>query len=165
MCKVYSKLVKYFATIATPLNKLFEKTASASIENLTDVQQQSFDNRKSRLPSTPFISIPRGVHHINLIPKQTRNKSDASAIKHTLQRTFYTLDTFWKHWWTEKKLGNNWKFFVIIWEVLPLQLNLEGTGLTLSKDQSLLKWLFGGQFSRKRANWSLWLKEFDFNVE
>lgn len=59
MCNVYRKLVKEFPTMAAQLNKLLKKTASESIETLTDEQQTSFDTLKQRLLAPPVLALPR----------------------------------------------------------------------------------------------------------
>lgn len=59
MWNVYRKLLKDFATITAPIDKLLKKTVSVSIETVTKDQQQSFETVKQKLAYPPILALPR----------------------------------------------------------------------------------------------------------
>lgn len=59
MCNAYRKFVKDFATIATPLNKLFKVDGIRFNRYTNKGQQQSFEKLKEGLASPPILALPR----------------------------------------------------------------------------------------------------------
>ena len=165
LCSYYRKFVKNFAKIAKPLHELTSK--SAELE-WTQKHQESFNTLKEKLINHPILQYPNFDKEFILITDASEQGLGAvlSQLNEDGKEVVIAYASRSLQGAEKNYPITELECLAIIWAVKHFQKYLTKRKFTIITDHSALKTLRTAKVPvRRRAQWMMYLQQYDFEIK
>ena len=168
LLNVYQRLVRNFARVSAPLNKLLKKEQSPKLEPFTDDERKAFHKLKEALDSPPVLRLPRENLPFSVDTDACEYQIGCALMQIHEDGKRYPIG-FWS--WSLTSAEKNYSVgekecLAVVWAIRLLRPYLERSNFDLYTDHQALKWMMDmTDASSRLARWRLRLMEFAFTVK
>jgi len=179
LASYYRRFIKNFSTIAKPLNDLMknieykkgtkqkEQNKIISIEEKWNTkQEESFENLKKKLCTTPVLAYPDFEKEFLLYTDASGfalgavlSQKDENDKEHVIYYASKSLNQAEQNY-----SATELECYAVVWAIEKFRHYLEGKRFKVITDHYALKWLHTNALKGRRARWMIKLQPYDYEV-